>query len=173
MYSIIARNLYWSEISADIQRFIRNSNNLAGCEDLMALGDRLREGVRIVPSTNINKNEASQGSTAKYLCNSRISVERIDESTVILLTDEFSDTLDPDADDQPERYRDNNHICNLGSGIEEYRVWKTTRVYELIENHQRLVRFIARDPWTALPILEKPWSTLEGFMRSVRCYVRS
>ncbi|KAL4976299.1 hypothetical protein BDW66DRAFT_135590 [Aspergillus desertorum] len=55
-------------------------------------------------------------------------------------------------------------MCNLGSGIEEHRAWKTTRVYGIIGNHPRLVRFISRGPWTVLPILEKPWSTLEGFL---------
>jgi hypothetical protein len=72
--------------------------------------------------------------------------------------------LDPETDGPLEHYTDDNHMCNLGSGIEEHRAWKTTRVYEIIGNHPRLVRFIVRDAWTALPILEKPWSTLDGFL---------
>ncbi|KAL4735666.1 hypothetical protein BDV11DRAFT_173604 [Aspergillus similis] len=131
---------------------------------------RLRPAAGSRPSDLSNKILQSREQIAyeqRFQCeigNSRISAEQVDESTVVLLTDGFSGALDPDTDGPPERYMDGNHMCNLGSGMEEHRAWKTTRVYEIIGNHPRLVRFIARDPWTALPILEKPWSTLEGFL---------
>ncbi|KAL3486355.1 hypothetical protein BJX62DRAFT_246886 [Aspergillus germanicus] len=76
--------------------------------------------------------------------NSRISVEQINENAVMLLTK-------------------GPHVQRR-LGTEEHRAWKTTRVYEIIGNHPRLVRFLGRDPWTALPTLEKPYATLAGFL---------
>ncbi|KAL2843369.1 hypothetical protein BJY01DRAFT_248658 [Aspergillus pseudoustus] len=96
--------------------------------------------------------------------NSHIWVEQIDENTVVLLTDGFLDALDPDSGPPLERYTDEDHMFNRGAGTDEYRAWKTTRVYEVIGNHPRLVQFRGRDPWTALPTWEKPSATLAGFL---------
>ncbi|KAL2802413.1 hypothetical protein BJX63DRAFT_426088 [Aspergillus granulosus] len=78
--------------------------------------------------------------------NSRILVEQIDKNTVVLLTKGFGDALNPDSDPPLKYYTDEDHMCNL------------------IGNHPRLVRFLGRDPWTALPTLEKPSATLAGFL---------
>ncbi|KAL4966311.1 uncharacterized protein BDV14DRAFT_199107 [Aspergillus stella-maris] len=77
------------------------------------------------------------------------------------------EVLDPDSDPPPpllKDYTDEDHISYGDAGIVEDRVWKTTRVYEIIGNHPRLVQFRGRDPWTALPMLEKPAATLTGFL---------
>ncbi|KAL2788702.1 hypothetical protein BJX66DRAFT_308355 [Aspergillus keveii] len=55
-------------------------------------------------------------------------------------------------------------MCNGDSGTEEHRGWKSTRVYEVIGNHTRLVRFLGRDLWTAFPTLKKPYATVAGFL---------
>ncbi|RDW89927.1 uncharacterized protein DSM5745_01702 [Aspergillus mulundensis] len=99
--------------------------------------------------------------------NSGILVEQVDENTVVLLSNGFSEMLDPYSDPPLERYTDEDHMSTNGdAGKDESRVWKTTRVYEVIGNpgHPRLVQFRGRDPWTALPILQKPAATLAGFL---------
>ncbi|KAL3441005.1 hypothetical protein BJX65DRAFT_314266 [Aspergillus insuetus] len=96
--------------------------------------------------------------------NSCISVEQIDGSTMVLLTKGFSEALNPDSDPPLKYYTHEDHMCNGDSWTEEHRAWKTTHVYEIIGNHSRLVRFLGRDHWTALPILEKPFATLAGFL---------
>ncbi|KAL4967246.1 uncharacterized protein BDV14DRAFT_170332 [Aspergillus stella-maris] len=100
--------------------------------------------------------------------NSRILVEQVNENMVVLLTNGFSEALDLYSDPPLECYTDEDHMSNSDAGNDEGRVWKTTRVYEVIGNHTRLVQFRGRDPWTGLPTLEKPAATLAGFLEEHR-----
>ncbi|KAL4908361.1 hypothetical protein BDW74DRAFT_175050 [Aspergillus multicolor] len=105
-----------------------------------------------------------------------LSIELVTESFVVLMTRDFADALDPHGyssyhETLLENHTDADHMCNRNSRYGgEQRAWKTTRVHEVInENHPRIVRFLGRDPWTALPLLERPsGGTLDVFMEEHR-----
>lgn len=70
--------------------------------------------------------------------------------SVILMPPEYIHDPEPDSPDASWR-----------QGYEAKRCWKTTVAYEKISSrsvqfHPRVIPFIRRDPWTALPILARP-----------------
>ncbi|KAL4882166.1 hypothetical protein BJY04DRAFT_217488 [Aspergillus karnatakaensis] len=104
------------------------------------------------------------------LRSSDITIEHVDSNSVVLMTKEFSHAFDEYSDPPLSRYTNEDHVANRGdTSADEHRAWKTSRVYEVIGgSHPRLVRFIQRDPWTALPIVERPsGGTLSGFCRGI------
>ncbi|KAG8631100.1 hypothetical protein KVT40_000240 [Elsinoe batatas] len=86
-----------------------------------------------------------------------ITAEELDNDVgeVILLPPEYEER----SEVEPEAYWRNQHDAS--------RCWTTTFIYQHIQSHPRLARFIRPDEWTGLPVLAKPDGLpLETFIKS-------